>query len=162
MIELDGIIVAGFSGLFGVIIGTLLSSFINYKLNLRFLQKKLIFNENASNYEKIRKFIHSLNEVYGGMPFKIVDVSEGMREAFLKESLHTMSWHIENFHHRYPLKEEYIPYEIRRLLKDYELKIEEFNKKPPKGLKEIEKMWMNFNWFTNVINEKIDIEMGLI
>ena len=161
MIELDGIIVAGFSGLFGVIVGTLLSSFINYKLNLRFLQKKMIFSENMANYEKIRKFISSLSEVYSGIPFNFVNISQEERTKLLKELLNTMSWHIENFYYWYPIKKEYIPWEIQKLLKNYELKIEEFNKKPPKELKGIEEMWMDFNQFTNRLNEKIDIEIGL-
>lgn len=161
MIGLDGILVAGFSGLFGVIIGTLLSSFITYKLNLRFMQKKTIFGENMSNYEKIRKFTSSLYEVYSGIPFNVVNISPEERTKLIKELLNTMSWHIENFYYRHPLKKEYLPWEIQQLLKNYELKIEEFNKKPPKGLKEIEDMYMDFNQFTNRLNEKIDIEIGL-
>ena len=160
MINTESIVVSGFSGLIGVIIGAIISSLLNHKLSLRLMKKETIFKQRILTYESIRNLIYSLYDVYRGISLEVINQEMDDVLNISKITLNNMSGQIQLFSLS-NTKKEYLSSEIRSVMEEYKEKINYYCDNPPNNLLDIQKMVRDFNKYTNITTNKIDSEIGL-
>ena len=112
----ETIIISISSGIIGSILGIFLSPYINYRFNIRFLKKEVVFKERVKNYEKVRERIDTLEGIYKRTE------EEGSKIKLMEKIIRDLTMFV-------PLKEYYLSKKVKILLEDYKNLIEKNSKK---------------------------------
>jgi len=155
MVISENILIGVSSGAAGVLIGAILSSYLDYKFRLSLIKKEFIFKEKAKHYEKILDKINQLYDLHHralllGDKEKIPEVirrfgaMERVMEFFLKLD---------------PPNFNYISREIRNELVEYHEFLKSLKNKKKYSIEELTKFTFQINSFTNKIKKQISKEI---
>lgn len=146
------------SGTIGIIIGTLISIYLNYKIQIKLIKKEFVFKEKIKQYEKISDKINQIQEIC----LKAIALRrEGEKETKLElpKRISSSKEILEYFLMFSPPNFNYTSPIIKKMLLEYKKYLEETSKKSNYSKNEILEISKEINSFTNTIRKQMKKEL---
>lgn len=146
------------SGLAGIIIGTLLSIWLNYKIQTKLIKKDFIFKEKIKQYEKISDKINQIHEIC----LKAIALRREEKEETKLELPKRIlaSKEVLNYFLMFaPPNFNYTSSTIKKMLLDYKKYLEKTAKQKEYSKKEVINISNEINSFTKKIRKQMKKEL---
>jgi len=148
------------SGLLGIVLGTLLTIWLNYKIQTKLIKKEFIFKEKIKQYEKISNKINQIHEIC----LKAIALRKEEKEETkleLPKRILASKEVMDSFLMFAPPNFNYTSPTIKKMLSDYKKYLEKNAEKKEYSKEEVIKISKEINSFTNKIRKQMKKELNI-